>query len=133
MAEEYLDDGEHKNPIDYKIYCFNGKPESVLVCSNREDRLKLNDFSLDWDELDYTKPEYRSPEAFKEPKHLKEMAYIAEQLSKNIPFVRIDLYEIGDKIYFGEYTFTPAAGLIKYYKQETLDKLGEKLDLSLYK
>lgn len=132
IAEEYLDDGKHKNPIDYKIYCFNGKAESILVCSNRENKLKLNDFDLDWNELDYTTPEFRSSEKFEKPKHLKEMIMIAEQLSKGIPFVRIDLYEIGDKIYFGEYTFTPAAGLIQYYKQKALDRLGEKLDLNWY-
>ena len=129
IAEEYLDDGEHKNPIDYKIYCFNGKAESILVCSNRENKLKLNDFDLDWKELDYTTPEYRSKAKFKRPKNLKKMVAIAEKLSKDIPFVRVDLYEIGEDIYFGEYTLTPGAGIIMYYKQKALDYLGAKLVL----
>ena len=133
MAEEYLNDGKHKNPLDYKFYCFNGKAESILVCSNRENKLKLNDFDLDWNELDYTTDEYRSNEKFKRPEKLKEMTRIAEELSKNLPFVRVDLYEINSDIYFGEYTFTPAAGVISYYKQKALDYLGEKLDLTKYK
>ena len=127
IAEEYLNDGTHKNPIDYKIYCFNGKAESILVCSNRENKLKLNDFDLNWKELDYTTPEYRSKEKFKKPKNLSKMIKIAEELSKDIPFVRVDLYEIGDNIYFGEYTLTPGAGIIRYYKQKALDALGSKL------
>lgn len=132
MAEEYLNDGEHKNPLDYKFYCFNGKAESILVCSNRENKLKLNDFDLDWHELDYTTDEYRSRENFARPAKLKEMTRIAEALSKNLPFVRVDLYEINHKIYFGEYTFTPAAGVISYYQQKALDHLGKKLDLTKY-
>lgn len=129
IAEEYLNDGIHKNPIDYKFYCFDGEPESILVCSNREKKLKLNDFDLDWNELDYTTDEYRSKERFKRPKRLKEMTKIAKQLSSGIPFVRVDLYEINGDIYFGEYTFTPAAGVIRYYKQEALDYFGSKIDL----
>lgn len=133
IAEEYLNDGSHKNPVDYKIYCFNGKAESILVCSNREVKLKLNDFDLNWNELDYTTSDYRSAEKLTKPKNLKRMVKIAEQLAHDIPFVRVDLYEIGGKIYFGEYTFAPGAGIIRYYKQEALDYLGQKLDFNLYK
>ena len=132
MAEEYLDDNEHKNPLDYKIYCFNGKAESILVCSNREEKLKLNDFDLNWNELDYTTDEYRSKIKIARPKKLKKMIRIAETLAKGIPFVRVDLYEIGDEIYFGEYTFTPGAGIIKYYKQGALDYFGAKIDIEWY-
>ena len=133
IAEEYLDDKKHQNPVDYKIYCFNGKAESILLCSNRENKLKLNDFDLDWNELDYTTSEYRSRARIERPKHLKKMITMAEKLSKNIPFVRVDLYEINDDIYFGEYTFTPGAGIITYYKQNALDYLGSKLNLEDYK
>ena len=132
MAEEYLDDGKHKNPIDYKFYCFDGKPESVLVCSNREKSLKLNDFDLEWNELDYTTDKYRSKEKLQKPKNLKKMVRIAKELAEGIPFARVDLYEVGGNIYFGEYTFAPAAGVIDYYKREALDCLGEKLDLGKF-
>lgn len=133
IAEEYLDDGKHKNPIDYKIYCFGGKAESILLCSNRENKLKLNDFDLNWKQLDYTTSEYRSDEKFKKPKNLQKMIKLAEKLAVGIPFVRVDLYEIGDNIYFGEYTLTPGAGIITYYKQAALDHLGSKIDLGKYK
>lgn len=133
IAEEYLNDKIHKNPLDYKFYCFNGKVSSVLVCSNREDGLKFDDFDLEWNDLDYTFLENKSNQKIEKPKKLQQMIKIAEELSKDIPFVRIDLYEINEKIYFGEYTFSPAAGLISHYKEEALIKLGNLLDIDLYK
>lgn len=132
IAEEYLNDKLHKNPLDYKFYCFNGKVKSILVCSNREKKLKLDDFDLEWNNLDYTYDKYKSNEKIEKPKKLQEMINIAEQLSKDMPFVRVDLYEINEKIYFGEYTFSPAGGLIYYYKEDALNKLGKLIDLNNY-
>ena len=132
MVEEYLDDGVNINPYDYKFYCFNGTVHSILVCSNRENTLKFNDFDKNWNELKYTKQEYRGSKEIKKPSNLDKMIKIAQQLSSPFPFVRIDLYNINGKIYFGEFTFSPSAGLKRYYTQEALDILGDKLDLSLY-
>lgn len=129
MAEEYLTDSINKNPIDYKFYCFNGKAENILICSNRDEELKLDDFDLEWNLRDYTFPEYKSNREFIKPKNLDEMIEIAEKLSQDHIFVRVDLYNINGKIYFGELTFTPFNGIINYYRQETLDLLGDKLKL----
>lgn len=133
FAEEYLEEKNHKNPIDYKIYCANGKAKSILVCSERETNLRLDEFDLDWNNLNYTKEEYRSNKIIEKPKNLSKMIKIAERLSKEFPFVRVDLYEIKNKIYFGEFTFAPAAGLCAYYDDESLLKHGEYIDLNLYK
>ena len=57
------------------------------------------------------------------------MKYLASQLSKNIPFVRIDFYEVNSKIYFGEMTFFPASGFEKFDPKEWDKKLGEMIDL----
>ena len=137
MAEEYLDDGTGKNPLDYKFYVFNGKCDRILVCSERDKELRLDDFDRDWNRLDDTLPKYRSKRKIQKPKNLKKMIKIAEELCKKngevvIPFARVDLYDLNGKIYFGEYTFTPARGLIDYYNQKTLDELGAKLDLNKY-
>lgn len=132
MAEEYLDDGEHKNPVDYKIYCFNGKAESILFCSDRENGVRFDEYDLDWNRLDYTTEKYKSGKKFRRPKNLEKMIKIAEELSRGLLFVRVDLYDVGGEIYFGEYTFTPAAGVIEYYKQGALDHLGKKINLNKY-
>lgn len=126
IAEEYLEDSVHDVPIDYKFYCFNG---NILVCSNRNNSLKLDDYDLNWNFRDFSFSEYQSNELIKKPNNLKRMIEIAEQLAENTIFVRVDLYEINNKIYFGELTFTPGNGMIEHYKQSTLDYLGNKLIL----
>ena len=100
--------------------------------------MRLDDFDTKWNHLDDTLPKYRSGKIIEKPKNLDKMIRIAEELCKRngkvvIPFARVDLYDLNGKIYFGEYTFTPARGLIDYYNQKTLDELGSKLDLSQYK
>ena len=129
IAEEYLDDNVNKNPIDYKFYCFNGKVESILVCSERDKELRLDDFDLNWNKLDYTYEKYKSKKELKKPERLNDMIEIASELSKGHAFVRIDLYEINGNIYFGEYTFSPAAGCIYYYKENALNRLGKLVEL----
>lgn len=130
-AEEYLDDKTNTNPVDYKFYVFNGKVKNILVCTNREKGLQLNDYDLKWNMLDNVVPKYKGKKIEK-PYNLDEMIKIAEELSGNIPFVRVDLYNINGKVYFGEYTFTPAAGTIKYYNEKALNEYGDMLDLKLY-
>lgn len=137
MAEEYLDDGTGKNPLDYKFYVFNGVCDRILVCSERDNELRLDDFDRKWNYLDDTLPKYRSKRDIPKPKNLEKMIKIAEELCKKdgkvvIPFARIDLYDLNGRVYFGEYTFTPAMGLIDYYNQRALNELGAKLNLEWY-
>lgn len=129
IAEEYLDDKEHERPLDYKFYCFAGKVDNILLCSERDTEVRLDDFDLDWNLRRYSFEEYLSDRSFEKPKNLKRMIEIAETLGKGHTFVRVDLYEINGKIYFGELTFTPGNGMITHYKQETLDLLGSKINL----
>ena len=129
IAEEYLDDSKNRNPIDYKFYCFNGHVESILVCSERDQKLRLDDFDLEWNKLDYTYEEFKSDKDIEKPEKLNDMIEIAKKLSKDHPFVRVDLYEINGKIYFGEFTFTPAAGFIHYYKDDALNHLGKFINI----
>lgn len=131
MAEEYLNDSINKNPIDYKFYCFNGKADNILICSNRDEDLKLDDYDLSWNLRDYTYDDYKANVNFKKPKNLNRMIEIAEELSHDHIFVRVDLYEINGNIYFGELTFTPFNGIINYYRPEILELLGDKLKLPI--
>lgn len=134
MAEEYLNDHNgSKNPIDYKVYCSRGKALSFLVCSERESGLKLSEYDLNWKKIDCITKEFQSKVEIPKPKKLKEIIRIAEELSKDLNFVRVDLYEINDKIYFGEYTFTPAAGICNYYTPYGLKLHGDYINLDLYK
>ncbi len=129
LCEQYINDGSQKNPKDYKIYCFDGKPKCILLCTDREKKVKIDYYDLNWNRLDYAKKEYCIGETCECPKNLNEMLKIAEDLSKGMKFVRIDLYNQKGKIYFSELTFTPAAGMIYNITDEAQRELGEYLKL----
>lgn len=129
ICEEFLEGENGDTPEDYKIYCFHGKPECIMVCTNRQKNLKLAYYDLEWNQLDYLKPEYMTNQMFSKPKKLNEMLEIAANLSKDFKFVRVDLYCVRDKIYFGELTFTPAAGIGIRQTDEALKYLGSLIKL----
>ena len=111
FAEELLEDEEGIN--DYKFYCFDGHVDSVLVCVDRQiGQPKFYFFDENWKLRRYNKRGKEAPEDFTLPKPLNvdRMFEIARMLSKGIPFVRVDLYNVKGKIYFGELTFFPASG-----------------------
>ncbi len=130
ICEEYLNDGQNEMPLDYKFYCFDGKVECILLCSEREKKVRLDYYDLDWKYLNYAKEEYRSNKKHNKPKNLKNMITIAANLSKGFDFVRVDLYEINGKIYFGELTFSPSAGILYKHTEAAIKYLGSKLTIT---
>ena len=129
ICEEYLDDKKNIMPQDYKIYCYNGVAKCILVCTEREKELRLDYFDLDWNYIEYAKEEYRSNKKIEKPRNLDTMIKIAEDLSNEFKFVRVDLYNIDGRIYFGELTFTPACGLVNYNTDEALEILGSYIGI----
>lgn len=132
IIEEYVD-GINK---DYKFMCFNGKCEYFWInenvvddknatCTTFNRDLSIADFNMNvgWrkDILDKNLP-----------KNINEMILIADKLSEDFCFVRVDLYEIKGKIYFGELTFNSAAGYDVPYPEKYDKVLGDlmKIDLS---
>ena len=65
------------------------------------------------------------------PKHLDKMLNFARQLAQEETFVRIDFYSIDDKIYFGEFTYTPGSGMIDFHPKVWDEKLGQMLQLPI--
>ena len=129
FSEEYID-SNIGFPYDYKLYCFFGKPKLVLVCSSREENLRLNFFDLNWNELLYGKKEYRNTNKINKPTKLNEMIEYAKILSKDFPFVRVDFYEYNNRVILGEMTFTPAQCTATYYSDLGNDELSKMLDIS---
>lgn len=127
MCEKYL---ETKGEIiDYKFHCCNGKVLFVLVCSERSKGLCLDVFMPNWEH----RPEVivrrrNNPEGIEKPGQLKRMLEIAEKLSEGLEFVRVDLYEVDNKVYFGELTFTPATGVMTSFSDEFLLEQGRYWD-----
>ena len=125
------------SPIDYKFYCFNGIVDSVMLCVDRQNNPhpKFYFFDKNWNLKKYNQSGLTAPEGFTLPKPegMDEMFELASELSKGIPFVRVDLYNINGNIYFGELTFTPAGGYDWNRLPETDVYFGSLIDLSLAK
>lgn len=112
IIEKYLD----MNPIDYKLMCFNGKVELVFVCSERTNKnVKIDIFDRNWNLTRVKRKKHdNSKKTISKPKNYQKMIEIAELFAKEIPFIRVDFYEINNKLYFGEFTFYPAGGFEKF-------------------
>ena len=140
IVEDYLDAGKGKLPEDYKFYCMNGKCKTILVCKDREIGKKANYFfmSPSWSLYPYSAEAIENPnEDIPKPVCIDRAIKYAEKISAGFPFVRVDLYIIGEKIYFGELTFTPAAGMdtdlkvIPPHSDKNVDSIfGEWLQLN---
>ena len=131
IAEQYMVDDSGMKLKDYKFFCFNGIAQTILVCSNRNGSFKnTNFYDINWNLQPFTREKHKnSNEQIKKPKNLDEMITVAEKLSKDIPFVRVDLYEINGKVYFGELTFYPSSGFEGFEPEEWDKKLGDMLEL----
>lgn len=131
IIEDYIEDKSGCLPVDYKIYCFSGKAKLVLVCSEREDSLKLDFFDLDWNRLNIGHKENESSNIINKPSCFGEMIKHAEAIAKPFTFVRVDFYDKDGLPVFGELTFTPAANMATYYNDYGLELLGGMMDIKM--
>lgn len=133
IAEEYLVDSSGSELKDYKIICFNGKPENVMVCTGRIlNQVKFYFFDWNWKFLPLNYGDELLPSDFSipRPKKLDEMKSIATKLSEGYDLIRIDLYEANNQIYFGEMTLYPDSGFDQDITKETDLMFGKKLHLT---
>lgn len=132
IAEQFLK-SDAGGLTDYKIHCFNGVPKFILVCRDRfaESGLTEDFYTIGWEHMDVKRPEIpNATEPIEKPKELEKMLMLAEKLSKDIPFIRIDFYFVEGKIYFSELTFFPASGFESFEPQIWDEKFGEWLTLT---
>lgn len=131
IIEKYMKNKEDTVLKDYKFMCFNGKVKCSFVCSNRNSKIGLNvDFyDLNWNKMPFERHYPNSNSVIEKPINYDLMIELAEKLSKNIPFVRVDFYEVDKKLYFGELTFYPGAGFEEFNPEEYDKKLGGMLEL----
>ncbi|MBI5673071.1 MAG: hypothetical protein HZC50_07450 [Nitrospirae bacterium] len=129
VIEEYLANDDGTPPFDYKFSCFNGMPEQVMVRNETHDICPI--FDTAWNLLDLEDEEGAVRPWVPKPANLDEMRALAAKLSVGFGFVRVDLYNVKGRVYFGEFTFTPAGGIVKYNPECWDLKLGEKWNLAL--
>lgn len=125
IAEEYLSDGENADLPDYKIHCFGGEPKLILVCRDRYSRMTEDFFSEKWEHLPMKRPNHpAASQPIPAPECLEEMLELARVLAKDIPFVRVDFYQVGNRVYFGELTFYPTSGFGQFEPDDWDARLG---------
>lgn len=119
--------------IDYKIWCFNGKAAYIWTCTDRTSHgTKVMTYDTDWTahpEYSVFYSHYSRGNVIPKPENLDRMLVIAEKLAAPFPVVRVDLYNIAGRIYFGEMTFTSLGGLMDFYTPEFLEKAGDMIRL----
>lgn len=131
IAEKYIEeiDGDLH---DYKIHCFNGRPMYIQVIGDRnaESHTAYEMFyDIEWNRTNITRSYYPYEKDIQKPQKLNEMLEIAEKLSSPFLYVRVDVYVIGNNIYFGEMTFTSANGSVPFKPAETDKMLGDLIQL----
>lgn len=139
IIENYLEPSGNATLNDYKIYCFNGKVEFTRVAvdpidltGKRKKVFPYNTYDRAWKYINFeTGNEHHSDPSIvvKKPDNLDEMYSVAEKLSEEFPFARIDLYNYDNHIYFGEITWFPGSYANRMYPEEWDTILGDKLSL----
>ena len=112
IIEEFLNPGNGKEPTDYKVFCFDGKPLFIREDLDRFGNHKTNFYDVSWNLLDVSFGNPRG-EPTPKPNLLNEMLKCAAELSSGFSHVRVDFYIVNNKLYFGEMTFTSGGGFDK--------------------
>lgn len=137
MAEMYMQNGSSTDLRDFKLQCFDGLVDNILVCTDRfsSQGVRYYYFDKNWIFLPYTETKYDDidPESLKkfQPKNLELMISLAEVLSAGLPELRVDFYEINGKVYFGELTFYSDGGFDTTITREADLIMGKKLKLPI--
>ena len=137
LAETLLEDQGNEissSLIDYKVWCFNGKPHVVFVAFNRtKSSLTSEIHAPDWTLL----PDYRNEKSLyidgrgkvPKPDCLDEMLKAASVLSEGFPQVRVDFFVANGKLYLSEMTFTSANGRMTSFSKKAQIKMGRLVDI----
>lgn len=132
IAEQFIQQSDG-GLTDYKFFCFDGHVDCVMVCLDRHiGDTKFYFFDRDWNFLRLNKRGLAAPEGFTLPKPegIGRMFDIASELSQGQPFIRVDLYNIDGRIYFGELTFYPDGGVDPNILPSTDERWGTLLNLN---
>lgn len=136
IVEELLetDNSAFEGINDYKILCFDGEAKYIVVDVDRQIDHKRNIYDTEWNLIEVSTDHPNVQKEMSKPDGLKEMLEIANTLAEDFPFVRVDLYWVNQKIYFGELTFYPWTGYVQFKPDEFDIALGDlfRLDKMMF-
>ena len=135
IAEELLvnDNPQSTSLVDYKFICLDGEPHMIMICADRVlgERMSCSFYNMNWEYLPEQSLGQHAGNVVRidKPKTFDKMLEVCRSLSKGHPEVRVDLYESGGNVYFGEMTFTFQGGYIDYITREKLLEMGNLITL----
>lgn len=131
FAEVYMED-EFGELRDYKFFCFDGEVKALFIATDRsrgEHAVRFDFFDENFNHLPFTNGHPNASVLPKKPIMFEEMKALASKLSKGFPHVRVDFYEVGTQIYFGEMTFFHWSGMKPFVPEEWDYKFGSWIKL----
>ncbi|MGK0466729.1 ATP-grasp fold amidoligase family protein [Clostridium sp.] len=131
ICEEYLED-ETGSLRDYKFHCTKGKVHLIEVHTDRFTDYKMNFYDVDWNDYGVSLCGSKSVDYIKKPSNLQQLISISKILSKDFPYVRVDLYSVRGKIYFGELTFTTGNGTDPWYPLKKDIEIAKIININDY-
>lgn len=131
IVEDFIESQDDEQLRDYKVFCFNGRPKLIRVDTDRFTHHKMDFYDCKWKRIEDAGMGYPiSNRNLEKPSCLDMLLVYAKKLSSPFKHARVDFYIVGDRIIFGEITFTNGAGFDRFSSYEFDLKLGQFLDLS---
>lgn len=132
LAEKYMVDESGYELKDYKFFCFDGEPKALFIASDRQlegEEVKFDFFDMEFRHLPFRNGHPNATHPIACPPAFEKMKELAAVLSKGIPQLRVDFYDINGQVYFGELTFFHHSGLETFEPEAWDEKFGEWIKL----
>lgn len=132
ICEEYLENKDGSQLVDYKFYCFGGKPRYFMYSIGETENSGINHkFNMELESIDYLfkKNPTINAEDIVLPSNINEMIEVVKKLCKGFQHIRVDLYNVNGKIYVGELTFYSGGGFLNIYSKEYENRLSKYIEI----
>lgn len=131
LAEEFLVDASGNGLIDYKFFCFDGKPEFMFIATGRAEGKTCFDFyDMDFNWIPVKQHYPNAKQRPEKPECFDEMMVLAQKLAQGLKHVRVDFFQVDGKVYFGELTFTHFGGYERFEPEIFDYEFGKLLNLN---
>ena len=132
ICEKFMENTNREKCLEYKMFCFSGKVKYILVVADRtsNEKTTMDTYDFDWKHTNLVNGNTPlAGDVFNKPDCFEEICSIAQTLSRNIPFLRVDFNIWNNQTYFGELTISDSGGFEKYKPEEWDHILGSLLEL----
>ncbi|ENZ30802.1 hypothetical protein HMPREF1084_03375 [Clostridium butyricum 60E.3] len=131
ICEKYMVDESGVELKDYKFFCFEGIPKALFIATDRGIDTRFDFFDMNFNHLPIKQHYKNGKKQIVKPKSFDKMVEFASKLSKDIPHLRVDFYDINGHIYFGELTFYHFCGYERFEPEDYDIYFGNMINLNL--